>query len=225
VTHTRDWDKTGPKWQDRHPYGVPAEVGLKAGDENIMHLDEERLRLYTCSDHGEGAGSGAALRSGGAESVGRADLREERRGEKKLSVREVVLDASALLAAKQRTWKRRDSLDHLPCFEEPLPFADVIVIGHILHNWSLEKKQTLLAKAYEAIPEGGALIVYGAIIDDDRRENAFGLLMSLNMLIETPGGFDYTSADCASWMREAGFRETRVEYLVGPDSMVVGIKA
>jgi hypothetical protein len=140
-------------------------------------------------------------------------------------VREVVLDASALLAAKQRTWKRRDSLDHLPCFEEPLPFADVIVIGHILHDWSLEKKQTLLAKAYEAIPEGGALIVYGAIIDDDRRENAFGLLMSLNMLIETPGGFDYTSADCASWMREAGFRETRVEYLVGPDSMVVGIKA
>jgi hypothetical protein len=109
-------------------------------------------------------------------------------------------------------------------FEEPLPSADVIVMGHILHDWSLEEKQMLLAKAYEALPEGGALIVYDAIIDDDRRENAFGLLMSLNMLIETPGGFDYTGADCTSWMREAGFRETRVEHLVGPDSMVVGIK-
>ena len=79
-------------------------------------------------------------------------------------------------------------------------------------------------KAYEALPEGGALIVYDAIIDDERRTNAFGLLMSLNMLIETPGGFDYTGADCQRWMREVGFRDTRVEHLAGPDSMVVGIK-
>ena len=62
------------------------------------------------------------------------------------------------------------------------------------------------------------------LIDDERRENAFGLLMSLNMLIETPGGFDYTGADCIDWMKEAGFRETRVEHLAGPDSMAIGIK-
>jgi hypothetical protein len=66
--------------------------------------------------------------------------------------------------------------------------------------------------------------VYEALIDDDRRENTFGLLMSLNMLIETPGGFDYTGADCSQWMREVGFRQTRVEHLVGPDSMVIGFK-
>ena len=109
-------------------------------------------------------------------------------------------------------------------FSDPLPAADVLVMGHILHDWNLEEKRKLLAKAYEALPQGGALIVYEAIIDDDRRQNAFGLLMSLNMLIETPGGFDYTGADCVSWMREAGFRETRVEHLIGPDSMVIGIK-
>ena len=109
-------------------------------------------------------------------------------------------------------------------FEEPLPSADVLVMGHILHDWSLENKKMLLAKAYEALPKGGALIVYEALIDDDRRQNAFGLLMSLNMLIETPEGFDYTGADCSSWMREVGFGETRVEHLVGPDSMVIGTK-
>jgi hypothetical protein len=109
-------------------------------------------------------------------------------------------------------------------FEDPLPTADVLVMGHILHDWDLEEKRALLAKAYEALPEGGALIVYEALIDDERRENTFGLLMSLNMLIETPAGFDYTGADCCSWMRDAGFRETYVEHLVGPDSMVVGIK-
>jgi len=109
-------------------------------------------------------------------------------------------------------------------FKDPLPAADVITMGHILHDWNLDEKRMLLKKAYEVLPEGGALIVFEALIDDERRQNAFGLLMSLNMLIETPGGFDYTGKDCSGWMREAGFKETRVEHLMGPDSMVVGIK-
>jgi O-methyltransferase/methyltransferase family protein len=109
-------------------------------------------------------------------------------------------------------------------FNEALPPADVITMGHILHDWNLDEKRMLLKKAYDALPEDGALIVFEALIDDERRQNAFGLLMSLNMLIETPGGFDYTGKDCSQWMRDAGFRETRVEHLVGPDSMVVGIK-
>jgi hypothetical protein len=109
-------------------------------------------------------------------------------------------------------------------FAEPIPSADVVMMGHVLHDWNLEEKKALLRKAYAALPAGGAVIVYESIIDDERRANPFGLLMSLNMLIETPGGFDYTGADCMGWMREVGFRDTRVEHLVGPDSMVVGIK-
>ncbi len=109
-------------------------------------------------------------------------------------------------------------------FESPLPQADVVMMGHILHDWNLEEKKMLIGKAYDAISPGGALIVYESIIDDDRSENAFGLLMSLNMLIETPGGFDYTGADCIGWMKEAGFREARLEHLLGPESMVIGIK-
>jgi len=108
-------------------------------------------------------------------------------------------------------------------FADPLPSADVLIMGHILHDWDLDKKLMLLDKAYTALPKGGALIVYEAIIDDNRRENAFGLLMSLNMLIEDRG-FDYTGADCRGWMADTGFSESYVEHLVGPDSMVVGIK-
>ena len=92
-------------------------------------------------------------------------------------------------------------------FAHDLPKADVVLMGHILHDWELPTKKMLIRKAYDALPQ-----------------NAFGLMMSLNMLIETPGGFDYTGADCAGWMAEAGFASTRVEHLVGPDSMVVGIK-
>jgi precorrin-6B methylase 2 len=109
-------------------------------------------------------------------------------------------------------------------FVDPLPPADVLVMGHILHDWSQEEKIQLIRKAYQALPPGGALIVYESIIDDDRRANTFGLLMSLNMLIETQAGFDYTSADCRSWLADAGFRDSYTEPLAGPDSMVVGIK-
>lgn len=109
-------------------------------------------------------------------------------------------------------------------FSDELPAADVLLMGHILHDWNLEQKRALIAKAHDALPAGGALIVYEAIIDDDRSQNTFGLLMSLNMLIETPGGFDYTASECMEWMLDAGFTSTRAEHLVGPDSMVIAIK-
>jgi hypothetical protein len=119
-----------------------------------------------------------------------------------------------------------DRLSFVPgsFFTQDLPKADVVLMGHILHDWDLPTKRMLIKKAFDAVPAGGALVVYESIIDDDRSKNAFGLMMSLNMLIETPGGFDYTGADCSGWMREAGFSTTRVEHLVGPDSMVIGIK-
>jgi O-methyltransferase domain/Dimerisation domain len=109
-------------------------------------------------------------------------------------------------------------------FTDPLPQADVLVMGHILHDWDIDQKRLLLRKAYDALPESGALIVYDPIIDDERRSNAFNLLSSLNLLIVTSGGFEYTGADCRAWMQEAGFRESYVEHLTGPHSMVVGIK-
>jgi hypothetical protein len=109
-------------------------------------------------------------------------------------------------------------------FTVDLPAADVILMGHILHDWDLDQKKMLLAKAHSALPPGGAVVIYDSIIDDDRSQNAFGLMMSLNMLIETPGGFDYSGADCIGWMQACGFRDCRVEHLIGPDSMVIGIK-
>jgi precorrin-6B methylase 2 len=109
-------------------------------------------------------------------------------------------------------------------FADPLPHADVITMGMILHDWNLEKKKKLIAKAYEALPEGGAFVVIEALIDDERRKNAFGLLMSLNMLIEFGDAFDYTGADFEGWCREAGFRRFAVIPLAGPSSAAVAYK-
>ena len=88
----------------------------------------------------------------------------------------------------------------------------------------VREKRRLVRKAYQALPSVGTLIVHEALIDDGRKENAFGLLMSLNMLIGTPGGFDFTGADCMQWMHNAGFKRTKVEKLAGPNSMVIAIK-
>lgn len=105
-----------------------------------------------------------------------------------------------------------------------LPAADVIVLGRILHNWDLPTKKQLLCKVYDALPPDGVLIVYERLIDDERRTNAPALLASLNMLIMTAGGFDFTAADCLDWMRATGFRDLRLTPLAGEFSMIVGLK-
>jgi len=109
-------------------------------------------------------------------------------------------------------------------FADPLPRADVITMGLILHDWNLDRKTHLIRSAYEALPEGGAFIVIENLIDDARRENAFGLMMSLNMLIEFGDAFDFTGSDFAGWCREAGFREVEIVPLTGPASAGIAYK-
>jgi len=138
--------------------------------------------------------------------------------------------------AKQRERMKKDIREGIPgwynhftavggdFFVDPLPKVDVITMGMILHDWNLEKKRTLIRKVYDALPEGGAFVVIEALIDDARRANAFGLLMSLNMLIEFGDAFDYSGSDFASWCREAGFRHFEIIPLTGPSSAAVAYK-
>lgn len=109
-------------------------------------------------------------------------------------------------------------------FKDPLPKADVITMGMILHDWNLEKKMHLVRSAYAALPAGGAFIVVEALIDDARRENLFGLLMSLNMLIEFGEAFDYSGADFRKWCSEVGFKRFEVLHLAGASSAAIAYK-
>jgi O-methyltransferase domain/Dimerisation domain len=118
----------------------------------------------------------------------------------------------------------RVSAVDLDFFTEPVPEADVVTMGMILHDWNLERKKQLIRAAYDALPEGGAFIAVENLIDDARRENVFGLMMSLNMLIEFGDAFDFTGADFAGWCREAGFREVEIMPLAGPGSAGIAYK-
>jgi hypothetical protein len=109
-------------------------------------------------------------------------------------------------------------------FTDPFPPSEVITMGNILHDWDMEKKKILIKKAFDALPSGGAFVVIENVIDDQRRENAFGLMMSLNMLIETEGGFDYTASEFIEWAKEAGFASMQVMHLTGPSSALIAYK-
>jgi SAM-dependent methyltransferase len=109
-------------------------------------------------------------------------------------------------------------------FKDPLPEADLITMGMILHDWNLEKKMHLIRAAHRALTPGGALVAIEALIDDGRRENAFGLLMSLNMLIEFGDAFDYSGADFKKWCSEAGFKRFEIIHLAGPSSAAIAYK-
>jgi len=109
-------------------------------------------------------------------------------------------------------------------FVDQFPTADVYFMGNILHDWDEAQKQSLIDKAYAGLPSGGILVAIENVIDNARRTNTFGLLMSLNMLIELPGGFDYTGAQFDSWARSAGFARTEVLHLAGPTSAAIAYK-
>ncbi len=106
----------------------------------------------------------------------------------------------------------------------PLPSADVICFGHLLHGYGEQKRRELIAKAYTAVAPGGALLVYDAMIDSGRRKNFMGLLSSLNIMLETREGFEATTDQCAGWLRDAGFADVTTRQVIGPTSMVFGYK-
>lgn len=109
-------------------------------------------------------------------------------------------------------------------FADAFPKSDILTMGNILHDWDEEKKIMLMKKAYEALPEGGAFIAIEGIIDNERKQNVFGMMMSLNMLIETGTGFDYTFADFNNWAKTAGFKSTSLLPLAGPSSAAIAYK-
>ena len=109
-------------------------------------------------------------------------------------------------------------------FKDELPKADVITMGNILHNWGLENRRILIDKVYDALPKGGAFVVIENFIDDERRSNVFGLLMSLNMVLNTVGGINFSAADFSGWATEAGFSAVEIIHLAGPASAVIAYK-
>ena len=203
----------------------------------VLYSDPARLEQFLLAMRGISAGNFAAFAAkfdfssfrtmcdvGGATGLLSSLVA---RGNAHLQIRSFDLPAVEPIA---RRYLVRDGVDERVTavsgdfFRDPLPRADLITMGMILHDWNLDTKKMLIRKAFDALPEGGAFVVIENLIDDERRENAFGLLMSLNMLIETGDGFDFSFLDFSAWCREAGFRRFDCLHLQGPCSAGIAWK-
>lgn len=191
---------------------VEAMSGLSTGNFKMLAEKFDFSRYHTLCDVG---GAGGLL-----------SIMVARRHEHMSCITADLPEVSAIARKKIASFDLSDRVrtQDIDFFRDPLPKADVITMGMILHDWDLEHKMLLIRKAYESLPEGGAFIAIETLIDDARRENAFGLLMSLNMLIEFGVAFDFTGADFTRWCKEAGFERTEVIPLAGPSSAAVAYK-
>ena len=204
-----------------------------------LYADEARLEQFLAGMAGLQAGNFAALaelfdfaRHRSVVDVGGANgslCRALARRHAHLKLTTYDLPSVAPVAPRENT--RSELADRITVasgdfFTDALPNADVVVMGNVLHDWNEAGKLSLLRKAYDALPAGGALVAIENVIDDERRQNAFGLLMSLNMLIEfgADGGFDYTGAQFDAWSKSVGFTRTEIVPLTGPTSAAIAYK-
>ncbi|MDJ0345996.1 methyltransferase [Streptomyces sp. H10-C2] len=105
-------------------------------------------------------------------------------------------------------------------FRDPLPQADVIVLGHILHDWDAAQRQELLDKAYRAVSPGGTVLVYDRMLGR-RADDTENLVASLNMLLVTEGGGEYSAEDVTEQARRAGFSSVTDRPLADFDTLVI----
>jgi len=213
---------------------------IKSGGKNLfekLYADEERLREFIHAMAGVQMGNFMAFSKnfdfsnhntlcdiGGAGGFLAAQVVKEHPHMKCISFDLPQVSPIAAANIKNMGLQDKVNIQSGDFFKDDFPKGDMITMGNILHDWGLEEKKVLIKKTYDALPEGGAFVVIENIIDDDRRENAFGLMMSLNMLIETETGYDFTFADFNSMVREAGFKETSIIPLTGPTSAAIAIK-
>lgn len=232
-----------------YPFWGDLEEGLCTGEpQNEIKLDERDLfdKLYddpdrleqflsamagvqmgafvALSEHFDFSPYSTLLDAGGASAALSIQVARSHKHMHCISTDLPVVEPIARQRIREAGLEDRVEARSLDFWEQDFPAADVITMGNILHDWGLPEKEALLGKAYKALNDGGALIVIENVIDDDRRENAFGLLMSLNMLIETRHGFDFTGADFDAWARKAGFSRTEVMPLAGPTSAAIAYK-
>ncbi|WP_394821507.1 methyltransferase [Pendulispora albinea] len=216
------------------------QIDVTAGESNsfeALYADPQRMEKFQRAMHGASLGATLALVDEFPWSKYRtvADIGSASgtmlRGllGRHAHLRGVGFDLPPLAPAFHRAAARAGLSDRLTFsagdfFTDPLPSADVLSFGHILHDWDLTTKRMLLAKAFDALPPGGAVIVYDAMIDPGRSENVFGLLLSLHVMMENPKAFAYTGAECLGWLADAGFCDGCVAHLSGPESMAIGFK-
>jgi SAM-dependent methyltransferase len=234
----RLWDKFPKALRTGKPQsGLVRSKSGKASPYDKLYSDTERLRRFARAMQGGSLAAAAALvdrfpwkEYQTVTDIGCASgavLAQQLRHHPHLTG--IGFDLPSLGPVFQETAERDGLSDRMSFvggdfFVDPLPPAEVVMIGHVLCNWEVETRQLLLRKAYERLPTGGAVVVYDMLIDEERQESTRALVVSLMLMLQSATASHYTGGECEAWMTDAGFKDLRIEHLAGPEWMVVGIK-
>jgi acetylserotonin N-methyltransferase len=108
-------------------------------------------------------------------------------------------------------------------FADELPEADLYAVGRILHDWSEDKINMLLRKAYDRLPPGGAVLIAEKLLAPDKSGPVSAQMQSLNMLICTEGK-ERTLKEYEALLRAAGFSEVQGKITGAPVDAVLATK-
>lgn len=124
-------------------------------------------------------------------------------------------------------------------FADPLPAADALIFGHVLHDWSPQRRTVLVRRAYDALGGGGLLVVYEGLLGADAVEEQLprhpatreeqpdvsdNPVAALDMLLFGEGSSEYTERECRQLLTETGFDLLAVRPLGERDTLVVARK-
>lgn len=143
------------------------------------------------------------------------------------TLRATVVDLEEVLALTREIRAQSSVADRVQItagdfFTDPLPPADLYALGRILHDWSREKIDRLLARIYAALPSGGGLLVAEKLLNEDGLGPRWALMQSLNMLVVTEGK-ERRLSEYRQILSSHGFHN--IEGVVLPDSPLDAILA
>ena len=101
---------------------------------------------------------------------------------------------------------------------------DLVLVSAVGHILSPEENQDLLRRCFEALVDGGRIVIREFILDSSKTAPKEAALFGLNMLVGTPTGGTYSFNEHAAWMRAAGFQDIRHIGSTQPTSLIVGTR-
>ncbi|OXM62260.1 MULTISPECIES: methyltransferase [Amycolatopsis] len=105
-------------------------------------------------------------------------------------------------------------------FHDPLPEADVVILGHVLHDFDPGRRKFLLGKAGAAVKPGGSLLVYDRMLEGEPPQ-VENLVISLDMLLVSDGGSEYPAGEVHENATAGGLTVVEDRKLGDFDTLVV----
>ncbi|CAM3909033.1 methyltransferase dimerization domain-containing protein [Kibdelosporangium persicum] len=103
---------------------------------------------------------------------------------------------------------------------EPGGEHDIVMVNHVIHRFTPERNQAILARARAAASPGATLLLLDFFLDDDERQRRIDALHAGEYFV-IDGTVVYPESDVRTWLASAGWRPRDVLALPGSPRVLV----